>query len=180
MDDKTEKRGLYLEWDKDVQEAIRCLVLIANGVGWRQWEQHPTDTRGIVTERAANAIQKRINARLRATQEARLLREVAIGEKAYTLSWAVRYSPESALEINLDYPAHDHPGGTIKMAVERIEADTFRVYHSEAANGAIEHVRLPGIYHDEKGTHIITRYEAWDSANVVLTAASDAGEKGGR
>jgi len=67
MDDETEPRGLSLEWDKDTDEAIRCLVLIANGVSWRQWEQHRTDTLGIVTERAAMAIHRRINELIRAT-----------------------------------------------------------------------------------------------------------------
>lgn len=51
-----EKRGLFLEWDKSVDEAITCLVLIANGDHWQRWEQDRTDTRGIVSERAAKAI----------------------------------------------------------------------------------------------------------------------------
>ncbi len=62
MDEHAEKYGLHLEWDNTVQEAINCLVLIANGGQWRRWEQHRTDTRGIVTERAAKAITKHINA----------------------------------------------------------------------------------------------------------------------
>lgn len=62
MDDQNEKRGLYLEWNRTVSEAIICLVQVANGQSWRQWEQHRTDTRGIVTERAANAITKELSA----------------------------------------------------------------------------------------------------------------------
>jgi hypothetical protein len=68
--DEPTKRGLFLEWDQDVFEAIKCLVLIANGGEWRRWEQHSTDTRGIVTDRAGMAITKHINALQRAVNAA--------------------------------------------------------------------------------------------------------------
>lgn len=60
-----EARGLALKWDQSADEAITCLVLIANGGHWTQWEQAHGDTRGIVTERAAMAIKaiQRGNAR---------------------------------------------------------------------------------------------------------------------
>lgn len=70
MNDQMEKRGLYLDWDKSVHDAITCLVLIANGGLWRRWEQHETDTRGIVTERAANAIIKQLNSLQRSVNDA--------------------------------------------------------------------------------------------------------------
>lgn len=69
MDDEQQKYGLHLEWDGTVQEAIYCLVLIANGLPWQRWEQHYEDTRGIVTERAAKAITKHMNALQRAVNE---------------------------------------------------------------------------------------------------------------
>lgn len=58
---ETEPRGLALEWDKDVYEALVCLELIANGGDWHRWQQRYTDTRGIVTERAGRAILKALN-----------------------------------------------------------------------------------------------------------------------
>lgn len=64
-----QKYGLYIEWDKTIPEAISCLVLIANDLPWRRWLQHEHDTRGIVTERAAKAITKHMNALQRAVND---------------------------------------------------------------------------------------------------------------
>lgn len=57
-DEQPKKYGLYLEWAWTTYEAVVCLELIANGDRWQRWEQHYTDTRGIVTERAGKAILK--------------------------------------------------------------------------------------------------------------------------
>ena len=55
---KEEKRGLALEWFFGFDGALACLELVANGSHWQQWQQHRTDTRGIVTERAGKYLRK--------------------------------------------------------------------------------------------------------------------------
>ena len=55
---KEEKRGLALEWVFGFDGALACLELVANGGHWQQWQQHRTDTRGIVTERAGKYLRK--------------------------------------------------------------------------------------------------------------------------
>jgi hypothetical protein len=59
-----QKRGLGLKWAWDVDTAINCLVQIANGGLWHSWKQDRTDTRGIVTERAAEAIREALSGAL--------------------------------------------------------------------------------------------------------------------
>jgi len=47
-----------LEWAFGFDGALACLELVANGLTWQSWQQHRTDTRGIVTERAGKYLRK--------------------------------------------------------------------------------------------------------------------------
>jgi len=49
------------------------------------------------------------------------LRDLAVGESAYTVPWAMSVDSEGRAWLSLGFPAEDSPFGTAAMLVERCE-----------------------------------------------------------
>jgi len=62
---------------------------------------------------------RKVNATLPAELEEKTIKDLRIGESAWTMYWAVWVDRKRQCWLHPDYPAHDVPGGTVATRVTR-------------------------------------------------------------
>ena len=55
------------------------------------------------------------------------LADLTIGQTAYTVPWAMWADEERSLWLTPSFPAHDQPGGTVRMRVD-LRSDGYHVW----------------------------------------------------
>lgn len=78
-----------------------------------------------------------MNARLPEDLEAPAVRNMEVGEKSWSVPWAMEVDSERRCWLRSTYTGHDEPGGTVSMLVTRTE-DGFEVDLSQVDDYAWE------------------------------------------